>query len=84
MGWNVDVEPIDYLRRRVRYYQKKKKKVMKLKDNPAAQQYYGDELPHLIGRRLLTVEAMIFMFRKAVNDLQEIEDREDVSINEAK
>lgn len=84
MGWNVDREPIDYLRRRVHYYEKKKKKAMKLADNPAAQQYFGDELPHIIARRLLTIESMTFMFKKAIKDLEEIEEREDTTINKAK
>jgi len=76
MGWNVDREPIDYLRRRVRYYQNKKKKIIKLKDNPAAQQKFGNELSTLIARRLLTIESMMDMFKKAIRDLETIEEIE--------
>ena len=38
---------------------------------------YGDELPYIVGRRLLEIESYIDMFRKAVIDFEAIEEKEE-------
>jgi hypothetical protein len=78
MSWNYDKEPIDYLRARIKYYRGRQTKVMNLIKRPQMIEKYGeDELRHLIARRLLSIESYLAMFRKAVKDLETIEEMED-------
>ena len=77
MSWNTDKEPIEYLRQRVRYYEKKRLKILKLDKNPHMIEKYGEEmLRTIIARRLLQISFFITKFKQAVSDLEIIEDCE--------
>lgn len=73
MSWNTDKEPIDYLRQRIKYYKKKVSKTTSLLRIPEMQAKYGDDLPYIVGRRLMEIESYISMYKKAVRDLEAIE-----------
>jgi hypothetical protein len=78
MSWQVDREPIDYLRRRVKYYKGRMSKVKNLiKEQWMVEKYGEEELRYIIARRLLSIESFISMYEKAVKDLQTIEEIED-------
>lgn len=78
MSWNYDKEPIDYLRARIKYYRGRERKVMNLIKKPEMIEKYGeDELRYLIARRLLSVGSYIEMYKKAVKDLETIQELED-------
>jgi hypothetical protein len=77
MSWQYDREPIDYLRRRVRYYQRRRSKIINLPKNPEMIKKLGDELPALVVRRVWEIDSYIDMFKKAVKDLEAIEEKEE-------
>lgn len=78
MSWNYDKEPIDYLRARIKYYRGRMVKIQNLIKRPEMLEKYGeDELRYLIARRLLSIESYIAMYKKAVKDLETIEELEE-------
>jgi hypothetical protein len=76
MSWDTDKEPIDYLRQRIKYYQKRVARAKNRIKDPYMKEKYGDELPYIIARSILRNESFIAMFKKAVKDLQTIENIE--------
>jgi hypothetical protein len=76
MSWNTDKEPIEYLRQRIKYYKGKVSKAKNWIKNPIMVEKYGEELPYMIGRSILRNESYIAMFKKAVRDLETIEEIE--------
>ena len=77
MNQQTDKEPIDYLRQRIKYYRKKESLARNLINKPEMIKKYGeDELRYIIARRLLSIKSFIDMYKKAVKDLEIIEENE--------
>jgi hypothetical protein len=77
MSWNYDKEPIDYLKQRVRYYEKKISKIKNWLKNPILVEKYGEEqLRYMMARGVLSNASYVDMFKKAVKDLEKIEENE--------
>jgi hypothetical protein len=77
MSWQYDKEPIDYLRQRIKYYQKKIPKAKNWINNKILKEKYGEEeLRYIIARKLLSAESYIAMYKKAVKDLEAVEEME--------
>jgi hypothetical protein len=77
MSWQTDKEPIDYLRQRIKYYKGKISNAKNWIKNPIMVEKYGDELPYIIGRSILKNESYLYVYVKAVRDLEEIEKEEE-------
>lgn len=83
MSWNTDKEPIDYLRQRIKYYKNKMSKVEILIKDPYMLEKYGEEeLRYIIARRMLTIQSYMAMYKKAVKDLETIEELENTTNHE--
>lgn len=78
MTWKTDKEPIEYLRQRVKYYQKKMGRAKNSINDPVLIHKYGDELPYIVTRRILSIQSWMDMFKKAVKDLEIIENAENL------
>jgi len=78
MSWDTDKEPIDYLRQRVKYYKRKISNAKNWHKNPIMVQKYGDLLPQMIFRCVLKNESYLAMFKKAVKDLETIDNHEPI------
>lgn len=76
MSWSTDKSPIEYLRQRIRYYEKKRSMVKNFIKKPEMVKRYGDELPYIIARRLLSIASYIEQYKRAVRNLQDIESEE--------
>lgn len=82
MSWETDKEPIEYLRQRIRYYLHKKAKMSKLMENPRPIKGLSEENVRWgITRSLIRIESRIEQYRKAVEDLETIEEMEN-KVNE--
>lgn len=73
MSWQTDREPIDYLKRRIKYYKGKISRSKNWIKNPIMVKKYGDELSYIIARSLIKNQSFVVMFEKAVKDLEAIE-----------
>jgi len=67
MEWETDQRPIDYLKRRIIYYKKKRATVKKLATNA---DYTTEHLKGLVGEKVLFIDKMIKQFEKAVKKLE--------------
>jgi hypothetical protein len=77
MSWQYDKEPIDYLRQRVKYYRKRISKIKNWIHNKILIEKYGEEqLRYMMARGLLSNASYLDMFKKAVKDLETIEEIE--------
>ena len=77
MSWNVDKEPIEYLRQRIKYYKKKRMKMLNVGKNPVMIEKYGEkELRHIVAKRIMQINSLLSMYHKAVSDLEKIEETE--------
>lgn len=71
MGWETDLPPINYLKRRIIYYKKKRGAVKNMiKDEWMVNRYGGiEEFQKLIDTRILNIEKRIKEFEGAVKKL---------------
>lgn len=71
MAWNTDQPPLEYLRRRLIYYNKRKRIVERLLDKESAWARWGNSLPELVTRRVIQIERLIKKFQKAISILEQ-------------
>jgi len=71
MEWETDQRPIDYLKRRIIYYKKKRATVKNLATNAhLLNRYTAEQLKGLVGGKVLFIDKMIKQFEKAVKKLE--------------
>ena len=70
MAWKTDQEPIDYLKRRVIYYKKKRAQVKGFIHNKGiVKTYERPKLIKLIKSRTTQIDSLIEMFENAIKKL---------------
>ena len=69
MGWETDQPPVNYLRRRVVYYKKKRGKVRKLVHSENLKKEYGRNLPSIISAVVKGIEKRIREYERAIKKL---------------
>lgn len=71
MGWDSDQPPLNYMKRRLRYYERKRNPTLKLINNITLREQYGvPKLQAIIDLTVENIDNRIKQFQEAIETLE--------------